>query len=86
MPVVPALDPLGVLDALGEPASARPYSTSTDADDPIMRYPRAASASCAAAAGRAMASSISPQPSSIRPVKTNTEPSVAAMLIAAGRR
>src|SRR6476469_1375796 len=58
---------------------ARSYSTSTDAADPIIRYPRAASASRWAAQARATASSTSCQPSSSRPAKTSTEPSVTAV-------
>ena len=67
----------------GSQRSARSYSTSADADDPIIRYPRAASASCWPPVARAIASSSSRQPSSIRPAKTSTEPSVAAVLRAA---
>jgi hypothetical protein len=56
--------------------SARSYSTSTDAHEPIIRYARAASASNRFSRELAMPSSSNAQPSAIRPEKTKHTPSV----------
>ena len=83
MPVIPELGILRVTTPSVSQRSARSYSASSDADDPTMRYPRAASASWHVSPASAIASSSSCQPSSIRPAKTSTDPSVVAAFRAA---